>query len=71
MIRSRNAQGSDLLDYMADPGVFHYQGGYVPHLTGPGLGIALDEAKIRAAAETGHRWRNPTWRNADGSVTEW
>jgi galactonate dehydratase len=64
-------QGSDLLDYLADPGVFHYQGGYVPRLTKPGLGIELDETKIRAAAETGHRWRSPTWRNVDGSVTEW
>ena len=64
-------QGSDLLDYLVDPGVFHYQDGYVPRLTGPGLGIELDEAKIRAAAETDHRWRSPTWRNTDGSVTEW
>jgi galactonate dehydratase len=64
-------QGSDLLDYLVDPNVFHYQGGYVPRLTGLGLGIELDEAKIRAAAELGHRWRSPIWRNADGSVTEW
>jgi galactonate dehydratase len=64
-------QGSDLLDYLVDPNVFHYQGGYVPRMTGLGLGIELDEAKIRAAAELGHRWRSPIWRNADGSVTEW
>ena len=64
-------QGSDLLDYLVDPNVFHYEGGYVPRLTAPGLGIELDEAKIRAAAEIGHRWRGPIWRNADGAVTEW
>jgi galactonate dehydratase len=64
-------QGSNLLDYLVDPNVFHYQGGYVPRLAGPGLGIELDEAKIRVAAELGHRWRSPIWRNADGSVTEW
>ena len=64
-------QGSDLLDYLADSNVFHYQGGYVPRLSGPGLGIELDEAKIRAAAEIGHRWRGPIWRNADGSIAEW
>jgi galactonate dehydratase len=62
---------SDLLDYLADPSVFHYQDGYVQRLTGPGLGIDIDEEKVRAAARTGHRWRNPVWRNADGSVTEW
>ena len=64
-------QGSDLLDYLVDPNVFHYQGGFVPRLVQPGLGIELDEAKIRAAAEVGHRWRNPIWRHADGSIAEW
>ena len=64
-------QGSDLLDYLADPAVFHYENGFVARLTQPGLGIAIDEAKVREAAKTGHRWRNPVWRNEDGSVTEW
>jgi len=22
-------------------------------------------------AKEGHRWRNPVWRHADGSVAEW
>lgn len=64
-------QGSDLLDYLTDPSVFNYQDGFVSLLTAPGLGITIDEAKVRAAAATGHRWRNPIWRNADGSVAEW
>jgi galactonate dehydratase len=64
-------QGSDLLDYLVDPTVFRYEAGYVGRLAAPGLGIELDEAKIRAAAQVGHRWRSPLWRNADGSVTEW
>jgi galactonate dehydratase len=64
-------QGSDLLDYLVDPDVFRYQNGRVPRLTQPGLGIALDEEKVRAGAKIGHRWRNPVWRNADGSVAEW
>jgi galactonate dehydratase len=64
-------QGSDLLDYLVDPAVFQYQNGQVPRLTQPGLGIELDEQKVRAAAKVGHRWRNPVWRNADGSISEW
>ncbi|MBV9868632.1 MAG: galactonate dehydratase [Abitibacteriaceae bacterium] len=64
-------QGSDLLDYLVDPGVFKYQDGFVPRLTAPGLGIEIDEAKVREMAAIGHNWRNPVWRNADGSVTEW
>jgi galactonate dehydratase len=64
-------QGSDLLDYLVNPGVFAYRDGYVPLPTGPGLGIAVNEAVVREAAERGHRWRNPVWRNDDGTVAEW
>lgn len=64
-------EGSDLLDYLADPGVFEYKDGYVERLTQTGLGIQVNEAKVREMAAVGHRWRNPVWRNADGSVAEW
>lgn len=64
-------QGSDILDYLADPSIFDYQNGYVPLLKGPGLGITINEEKVREMAKVGHNWRNPIWRNADGSVTEW
>jgi galactonate dehydratase len=64
-------QGSDILDYLADPQVFAYQNGYVPLLKAPGLGITINEEKVREAARVGHRWRNPVWRTEDGVVTEW
>lgn len=64
-------QGSDLLDYLADPSVFEYEEGFVKRLTAPGLGIEINEAKVREMAAVGHNWRNPVWRNVDGSVTEW
>lgn len=64
-------EGSDLLDYLKVPGVFAYQEGYVSILDGPGLGIEVDEEKVREAAKTGHDWKNPVWRNADGTVAEW
>ena len=64
-------QGSDLLDYLTDPGVFHYKDGYVGILTAPGLGIEINEEKVREMAKIGHRWHNPVWRAADGNVTEW
>ncbi len=62
---------SDLLHYLADRSVFGYQDGYVRRFDGPGLGIDIDEAAVARAAETGHRWRNPLWRHADGSRAEW
>jgi galactonate dehydratase len=64
-------QGSDVLDYLTDPQVFRYQDGFVPLLTAPGLGIEINEEKVREMAKVGHNWKSPLWRNSDGSVTEW
>jgi galactonate dehydratase len=64
-------EGADLLDYLTDPSVFEMRDGFVSLLSAPGLGIEVDEEKVRAMAEIGHDWHNPVWRNADGSVTEW
>ena len=64
-------QGSDLLDYLADPKVFDYQDGFVSLPTAPGLGIEINEEKVAEMAAKGHRWRNPIWRNEDGTVAEW
>lgn len=61
---------NDLLDYLKDPSVFEYNDGFVENPTSPGLGLEIDEEKVRQAAETGHQWRSPLWRNEDGSVAE-
>jgi galactonate dehydratase len=62
---------SGLLNYLLDPSPFTAEAGYIPRLTAPGLGITIDEDAVRAAAERGHSWRNPVWRNADGSLAAW
>lgn len=64
-------KGGDLLDYLVDPGVFHFQDGYIRIPQGPGLGIQVDREKVLAAARVGHNWKNPIWRNYDGTVAEW
>ncbi len=64
-------EGSDLLDYLANPGVFDYEDGYVAIPEKPGLGIEIDEEKVREAAKVGHDWKEPVWRNVDGTVAEW
>lgn len=64
-------QGNDLMDYLADPSVFAYRDGRVDIPKGPGLGIEIDEDKVREAAQTGHNWHNPVWRHADGTIAEW
>jgi galactonate dehydratase len=64
-------QGSDLLDYLKDPTVFQYEAGFVKNLTAPGLGIEINEEKVREMAAIGHNWKNPIWRQEDGTVAEW
>jgi len=64
-------QGADLLDYLADPNVFGYKDGFVGLLKNPGLGIEMDEEAVIAGANISHNWKNPLWRNYDGTVAEW
>lgn len=66
-----NGPGRDLLDYLVDPNVFAYADGMVAIPQGVGLGVAVNEEAVIEAAKIGHRWRNPVWRHADGSVAEW
>lgn len=63
--------GHDLLNFLVDPAPLTPVDGYLAIPAGPGLGITIDEAAVRAAAAEPHRWRNPVWRNADGSFAEW
>ena len=63
--------GYDLLKYIKNPEVFHYENGYVHLLREPGLGVEVDEDYVREMAMKGHDWHNPIWRDADGCVTEW
>jgi len=63
--------GGELKDYLVNPAVFQYQGGYVDMPTAPGLGIEINEEAVREAARQGHDWKNPIWRRKDGSVAEW
>lgn len=62
---------NDLLDYLKDPTVFQYEKGFVAIPIGAGLGIDINEEFVREAAEQGHNWKNPVWRNEDGTIAEW
>ncbi|MEV4805613.1 galactonate dehydratase [Nonomuraea sp. NPDC049421] len=64
-------QGNDVLDYLVDPAPLTFPGGYATRTERPGLGIEIDEAAVKRAAEQGHRWRSPLWRHPDGSFAEW
>jgi galactonate dehydratase len=63
--------GHDLLSFVSDPAVLSPVNGYLPIPEKPGLGVTIDEAGVREAHKDRHRWRNPIFRNADGSFAEW
>jgi galactonate dehydratase len=63
--------GADVLDYVKNKEVFDFRDGYVELFNGPGLGIDIDEEKVREMAKTGHNWKNPVWRTVSGVVAEW
>jgi len=64
-------QGSDLLDYLSDTRVFEYDNGFIEIPKAPGLGIQVNEDKVKEMDAIGHDWKNPVWRNYDGTVAEW
>ena len=64
-------QGAEVLDYVVDPAPLAFVDGHIERLTGPGLGVEIDEAAVRAADRRGHAWRGPVWRHPDGSFAEW
>lgn len=64
-------KGADLLDYLLNPEVFNVQQGYIDRPLLPGLGIRIDEEKVREMDRQGHDWKNPIWRNKDGGIAEW
>ena len=66
-----NTGGHDLLNFVVNKEALSPVQGYIPVLEGPGLGVDIDDAAVREAAKTPHRWRNPIFRNEDGSFAEW
>lgn len=63
--------GAEVLDYVADTAPLQFVDGSFERLTGPGLGIEIDEKAVRDAASRWTTWQNPIWRHSDGSVAEW
>ena len=64
-------QGNDLLDYLVNKEVFKYQAGYAEIPDKAGLGIEIDEEMVRKMNKDSHHWKNPVWRNEDGTIAEW
>jgi galactonate dehydratase len=70
-LRIHYNEDADLLDYVVDESVFDVVDGFVAVPSGPGLGVEIDEDRVREAARDARMWHNPVWRNDDGTVAEW
>ncbi|TPX17924.1 uncharacterized protein E0L32_011987 [Thyridium curvatum] len=62
----------DLLTYLKDPEVFAIgEGGFIKAPTKYGLGIDIDEEKVRAIAKDTKPWQCKVFHGPDGSIREW
>lgn len=64
-------EGYDILDYMDNPELFDLHEGFIELPDQPGLGVTMNEDKLKEAQRIGHDWTNPIWRHLDGSMAEW
>lgn len=60
----------EMADYVRDPAPLTPVDGALAVPAGPGLGIEVDEAAVRAA-DTGWRHPDARWRHPDGRIAEW
>ncbi|MBU2700206.1 galactonate dehydratase [Sporomusaceae bacterium BoRhaA] len=64
-------KGFDLLDFVKNKEIFQYQNGFVNLPDKPGLGLEIDEELVKKVSEEGLVWKNPKWKNYDGTQAEW
>lgn len=68
-------KGGDLMDYLNDASIYQYKEGYIDIVGRPGLGVDINEEYVKETADRfaaeGGNWRNPIWRNEDGTAAEW
>ncbi len=63
--------GKSVLDYALNKEDFRFTEGFVDLPKKPGLGIEVNKELVVEENKTPHRWKNPVWHHADGSVAEW
>ncbi|KAL6903007.1 enolase C-terminal domain-like protein [Trichoderma evansii] len=66
-----NNTGQDIETYIKNPEVWKVDDGYIKVLSGPGLGIEVDEEVIRKLSKDCVPWESPSFRGPDGEIREW
>jgi len=61
----------DINSYVHNPAVFDVHDGYVERMTGPGLGIEVNEALVREVSKNAVPWPLGGFVGKDGGFREW
>ena len=64
-------QGCDVLDYIKNKEIFDFKEGYLDIPNKAGLGVEVDEEKLKEESKKVLDWKNPIWRHKDNSFAEW
>lgn len=64
-------KGCELMDYIKNPEIYQYNQGFMKLIDGPGLGVDVNEDVLKEQAKNAPTWKNPVWRNYDGTIAEW
>ena len=68
-------RNNELLDYLNDASIYKYDNGFIDIVPRPGLGVDVNEDYVKEASERFEKengdWKNPVWRNYDGTIAEW
>ncbi|KAJ4317449.1 hypothetical protein N0V84_007357 [Fusarium piperis] len=66
-----NTGGHDLLSYIKNPEIWNIENGYIDLMKGPGLGIQVDEERIRELSKNAEPWVSPGFVGPGGEWREW
>ncbi|KAL5334812.1 hypothetical protein BJX70DRAFT_391120 [Aspergillus crustosus] len=66
-----NTGSADIDTYIKNPEAWGVHDGLINLMSGPGLGIEIDEEKVRAGSVSSAAWRSPDFRGPGGEWREW
>ncbi|PLB49341.1 D-galactonate dehydratase [Aspergillus steynii IBT 23096] len=66
-----NDMGQDITSYILNPEVWTVRDGHIDVLSGPGLGIEINEEEVRRLSEDTKTWKIPEFRGPCGELREW
>ncbi|ORY60207.1 mandelate racemase/muconate lactonizing enzyme domain-containing protein [Pseudomassariella vexata] len=66
-----NVGGQDLTSYTTNPEVWKVTDGYIDLMTGPGLGIEVDEEQVRRLSKDAKAWVSPMFSGPGKELREW